>query len=100
MNDASEIVNYAKLQPSFRQISQPKYLAATTTRRVYHNITKVEVEAPEIKEVLRKRKVETLDGKQSDLNKPIKVLKTLFFVIFQVSVSTSRLLELGNPISC
>ena len=62
VNDASEIVNYAKLQPSFRQISQPKYLAATTTRRVYHNITKVEVEAPEIKELLRKRKVETLDG--------------------------------------
>ena len=62
MNDASEIVAYAKVQPNFRQISQTKHLAATTTRRVYHNITKEEVDSPEMKQVLGARKVETLDG--------------------------------------
>ena len=63
MNDASDIVDYAQQQPSFRQISQTKYLSATTTRRVYHTITKVEVESPAATKIVKKRKVDTYDGK-------------------------------------
>ena len=63
MYDASDIVDYAQQQPSFRQISQTKYLSATTTRRVYHNITKVEVESPAATKIAKKRKVDTYDGK-------------------------------------
>lgn len=62
INDAREIVEYAQEQPQFRQISQSRYLAATTTRRVYHNITRNDVESPEFKKLLNERKIEKLDG--------------------------------------
>ena len=62
INDAREIVEYAQQQPQFRQISQSRYLAATSTRRVHHNITRNDVESPESRKLLNERKIEKLDG--------------------------------------
>ena len=60
--DAADIVSYAKTQPEFKEVSQKKYLNATTTRRVFFNLTKLEVESPDDKLVIKERQVETLPG--------------------------------------
>ena len=62
INDAKELVEYAAKQTQFRQISQSRYLAATITRRVYHNITRNDVESPESKKLFNDRRIEKLDG--------------------------------------
>ena len=59
---AAQLVEYCQAQPPFREISQPKFLAATTTKRSYKVLTKADIDDCSSSKTIRSRLVEQLQG--------------------------------------
>ena len=64
LNTAKQIVEYCESQPMFRQSIQAKFLNATTTRRLYYNLTSKDVDRVTPKQLLRARSVKPLEGER------------------------------------
>jgi hypothetical protein len=63
INTAAGIVEYCQQKPMFREVSNKRFIAATTTRRTFSHITRQQVETPENVQLFKSRSVCTLDGK-------------------------------------
>ena len=59
---AAQLVQYCRSEPQFREVSQAKFLAATTTRRSYIHLTGEDVEGKDTVKLLKERQVEQFAG--------------------------------------
>ena len=63
LNTAGDVVKYCKSKPMFREVNMKRFVAATTTRRVFTHVTRELVETPDTVRLLNSRAVSTFDGK-------------------------------------
>ena len=62
VNSAADIVKYCQSKPMFREVNMKRYLAASTTKRVFHHVTRAQVETPESLRLFKSRTVSTYEG--------------------------------------
>ena len=60
---AIAIVQYCQSKPMFREVNHKRYLAASTTRRMFYHVTRSLVETSENLNLFKSRSVSTLVGK-------------------------------------
>ena len=65
VNSAADIVKYCQSRPMFREVNMTRYLAATTTKRVFCHVTRGQVETPESLRLFHTRTVSTYAGEKN-----------------------------------
>ena len=63
VNTAGAIVQYCQSKPMFREVNHKRYLAGSTTRRMFYHVTRSLVETSENLNLFKSRSVSTLVGK-------------------------------------
>ena len=65
LNTAGDVVKYCKSKSMFREVNMKRFVAATTTRRVFTHVTRELVETSDTVMLLSSRAVSTFDGKDT-----------------------------------
>ena len=68
VNSASDVVDYCRTKPMFREVNMKKYLSATTTRRIFSHVTAAQIESSHNLKTFKSRSVATLEGTSFDSN--------------------------------